>query len=419
MKASSNILLILMLDLVILSPLFSQSERVVNLYQEGLRLFKLPEATEVTDSLAIRIFQEVLRTHSSKVTREIQFDSQEKLGILFLIEGKPERAISSFLDAKRLFELGGFSDTLAFSPLLYLGDSYFMLNRGDSSIYFLKQAENILEQKQSMEDKGRLFNSLGVTYYEMGNYVQAITYFSKAKSLVWEDTSLPPPVGNALFAVESFQSNEASAYANLRDFKKAIALYLDLLEFTSKPAAIYSKLATLYVERSLPDSASFFLKRIQSNAERELLVNRNLEAEIYFAQGKYSRAETLLRILISEKGATSKEKFDNAYQLGITYKLLAKVYLQKGAYAPALEAIQQSIVRFSKGFSSLDYRVNPDPSSYNWGMLALFESLLIKADVFLKAANSGYSDDFFKLGFDTFRAAFSMVYYMGNFYDNE
>lgn len=402
-----------------LSPLFAQSDMVVNLYEEGLRLFELPDASEETDSLAIQIFQEILSMNSGKVTRKIQFDSQEKLGILYLIKGKPEQAIPNFLAAKNLFELGGLPDTLVFSPLLYLGDSYFMVNKGDSSIYFLKQAENILEQKQSIEDTGRLYNSLGVTYYEMGNYVQAITYFSKAKSLVWEDPSLPPPVGNALFAVESFQSNEASAYANLRDFRKAIALYLDLLEFASKPDAIYSKLATIYVERNLPDSAAFFLQQIQSEAERELLVNRNLEAEIYFAQGKFSRAETLLRILISEKGATTKGKFDNAYQLGMTYKLLAKVYLQKGAFAPALEAIQQSIVRFSEGFSSLDYRVNPDPSSYNWGMLALFESLLIKADVFLKAANTGYSDDFFMLGFDTFKAAFSMVYYMGNFYDNE
>ncbi|HSI75074.1 MAG TPA: CHAT domain-containing protein [Lunatimonas sp.] len=419
MKISYKVLLLVILDLVTLSPLFAQSEKVFDLYQEGLRLFELPEPTEETDSLAIRIFQELLRIPSAEVPREIQFDSQQKLGILFLIEGKPERAIRSLLVAKNFFELGGLADTLVFKPLLYLGDSYFMLNKGDSSIFYLKQAERILEQKQSIDDKGRLYNSLGVTYYEMGNYVQAITYFSKAKSLVWKDTSLPPPNANALFAIESFQSNEASAYANLREFKKAISLYLDLLEFTSKPDAIYSKLASLYVERSLPDSAAFYMEQIQSDTERELLVNRNLVADIYIAQGKYAQAESMLRKLISEKGVTEKENYDNTYQLGISYKLLSKVYLEKGAYAPALEAIQQAIVRFSEGFSSLDYRVNPDPSSNNWGMLALFDCLLIKADVFLKAANSGYSNDFFILGFDTFRAAFSMVYYMGNFYDNE
>ena len=408
-----------MLGLVTLSSLFAQSAKVLNLYQQGLRLFELPEATEQTDSLAIRIFQQVLKLPSGELSRDIQFDCQEKLGMLFLIEGKPERAIRNFLAAKNFFELGGLPDTLLFNSLLYLGDSYFMLNKGDSSIYFLQQAERILEQKNSIEDKGRLYNSLGVTYYEMGNYVQAITYFSKAKSLVWADNSIPPPNESARIAIESFQSNEASAYANLRRFRKATALYRDLLEFASRPDAIYSKLASLYIERNLPDSAAYYLGRIQSNSERELLVNRNLEAEINIALGKFAAAESLLRKLILEKGVTAKGKFDNTYQLGVTYKLLAKVYLEKGAYAPALEAIQQAIVRFSEGFSSLDYRINPDPSSNNWGMLALFDGLLIKSDVFLKAANTGYSDDFFTLGFDTFRAAFSMVYYMGNFYDNE
>lgn len=419
MKTRFRILLILILELGALSALFGQSEKVDKLYQEGLRLYELPEATEETDSLAIRIFQEILSLSSSEVSRDKQFDSQEKLGILFLIKGKQQRAIRSFLLAKNFFELGGLADTLLFKPLLYLGDSYFMLNKGDSSLYFLKQAESILEHKQSIDDKGRLYNSLGVTYYEMGNYIQAITYFSKAKSLIWEDTSLSPPVGNAVYAIESVQSNEASAYANLREFKKAISLYLELIEFTSNPDAIYSKLASLYVERNLPDSAAFYMGQIQSDAARKLLVNRNLEAEIYLAQGKYTRSESLLRKLISEKEILANGKYDNNYQLGITYKLLSKVYLEKEAYAPALEAIQQAIVRFSEGFNSLDYRVNPDPTSYNWGMLALFENMLIKADVFLKAAKSGYSDDFYELGFETFQAAFSMVYSMGNFYDNE
>ena len=419
MKNGFWILLVFILDFLTVSAINAQSDTGLAIYQEGLRLFDLPEANEQTDSMAIRLFQEVLRMPSSLVSREIQFDCHEKLGTLFLIEGKPEKAVQTFLGAKFFFELGGLPDTLLFSPLLYLGDSYFMLNKGDSSIYFLQQAEKILEQKQSTDDKGRVYNSLGVTYYEMGNYVQAITYFSKAKSLVWENPSSPPSDDNVRLAVESFQSNEASAYANLRNFQQAIGLYLELLSFASKPDAIYSKLASLYVERDLPDSAAFFLDKIQTEAERELLVNQNLKAEIYLSQEKYGLAEKLLRQLISENNVMATGEFDNSYQLGVSHKLLAEVYMEEGAYAPALEAIQQAVVRFSEDFSSSDYRINPDPGSTNWGMLALFESLLIKAAVFLKAANSGYSEDFYTLGFDTFRAAFSMVYNMGNFYDNE
>lgn len=419
MKKGFRIFHSFILNFLTLSVIIAQSEKDPFSYQEGVRLFDLPDATEETDSLAVLLFQEVLRMPSNKVSRETHFDCHEKLGILFLIEGKPKRAIQSLAQAKNFFELGGLPDTLIFNTLVYLGDSYFMLNKGDSSIYFLQQAENILAQKQSTNDKGRLYNSLGVTYYEMGNYVQAITYFSKAKSLVWENTAILPSGDYVRLAVESFQSNEASAYANLRNFQKAINLYLELLLFTSKPDAIYSKLASLYVERSLPDSAAFFLGKIQSESERELLVNRNLEADIYLSQGKYKLAENLLRKLISETSVIQKRNFDNSYQLGVSHKLLAKVYLEEGVYAPALEAIQQAIVRFSEGFTSTDYRVNPSPSSNNWGMLDLFESLLIKASVFLKAANSGYSDDFFTLGFDTYRAAFSMIYNMGNFYDNE
>ena len=149
------------------------------------------------------------------------------------------------------------------------------------------------------------------------------------------------------------------------------------------------------------------------------MVNKNLEADIYLSKGKFKQAENLLRQLISDKTEMSSKSFDNSYQLGVSYKLLARVYMQAEAYAPALEAIQHAIVRFGTGFNSLDYRVNPDPSSNNWGMLAMFESLLFKAAVFLKAAKSGYSEDFFRLGFETYKAAFSMVYNMGNFYDNE
>ena len=68
-----------------------------------------------------------------------------------------------------------------------MGESFFLLNQADSSIHYLNQAEKKLDAKKDKQETGRLYNSLGVIYYESGNYAQATNYFSKARSIVTEN----------------------------------------------------------------------------------------------------------------------------------------------------------------------------------------------------------------------------------------
>ena len=97
---------------------------------------------------------------------------------------------------------------------VFAGAGYYNLNNFDSASYFLLRAErpNTLG---SFEDRIRLYNTLGVLYYDNGNYLQSKNYFTQALC------RFKNPADDFAY---SLQLNMATCYNKLGLFEQALSI---------------------------------------------------------------------------------------------------------------------------------------------------------------------------------------------------
>jgi len=69
---------------------------------------------------------------------------------------------------------------MAFRVYSYFGACYCNLNNFDSANYFLLQSRKMLDRYPELLERENLFNTLGVLYYDNGNYIQSRNYSNEA-----------------------------------------------------------------------------------------------------------------------------------------------------------------------------------------------------------------------------------------------
>lgn len=399
--------------------LLGQKNELEKKYETALNYFYTEYPTDQSDSMAIHLLEEIkAQIPTDDLTLSQSADVYDKLGTLYLIQSKPKKSIGVLRQGHAFISRNELNDTLLFSPALYLGEAFFLLNQADSSIHYLNQAEELLDKKTDKQETSRLFNSLGVIYYESGNYTQAINYFSKARSIITQKEKLEP-ASTARYAVFSFQTNEAAAWANLKEFDKAEAMYLEALKLNIDKDEIFSKLASLSIKNQEPDSALYYLNSISGQTNKQSLPNQNILAEVYLLKMQADKAlELLISNLDENKNSQTRQAALN-YHRGKSYQLLGKSWLLKEEYQKASEAFHKAILYFDGGFAATDIRQNPSPGNINWGMTDIFESLILKAKSVLALGQEKKDEQLYQLAFDTFQVAFDLVFYLNNLYDNQ
>lgn len=189
-------------------------------------LFLLASPTENEDQLAIELYRKVLAQPPNSTQAAEFIKAAERLGVLLSVYSQNELAAQSYRKGIRLASDFQVSDTLTYSSHLYLGELLFSLNKLDSSALHLKEAEKIQSRIQIGLQPERLFNALGVYYFETGNYTQSISYFSRAES------ALKDANGEYVkYARYSFLSNKASALYHLEKYDSAKTIYRNLLSW--------------------------------------------------------------------------------------------------------------------------------------------------------------------------------------------
>ncbi|MDN3689373.1 CHAT domain-containing protein [Cyclobacterium jeungdonense] len=398
-----------------------QGELWLKKYQTARNYFNAENPTAVSDSIAKALFTEIVESEPNPLIPDTIFaDAYEKLGILYLIQNQPGQSILLLQSGVRFTKEKALPDTLLFASYLYLGESFFLQNQVDSSLHFLDLAEKSLMGKQDQTDTGRLYNSLGVIYYESGNFSQAVNYFSKAKSILLNKSAPEQPAENQ-YALMSLLSNEAAAWTNLKEFDKASALFAEALNLDVETPEIEKKLTSLYVKKEEPDTALIYLQRAWNDSDTDNRLYQNLLAEIFLLKGQPDRVTGLFDSLQEATSAapTGEEPTTYNFRGGKSYQLLGKAWLEKGEYKKALDSFHKSLLYFDESFTQADTFQNPTPGNVNWGMTDLFETLVLKAKSARLLAKETNDVRFYDLTFETFQVAFDLVFYMNNLYDNQ
>ena len=154
------------------------------LYQRADSLFNLPDASRRTDSLAMDGFQKVTLQLTgldrSGVRDSLLFQCFYKRGVLLEVYGGYGQATQSYLQALSYAP----DESRRLKMYVFAGAGYYNQNNFDSANYFLLKAEESPRRDLGPEDEVRLFNTLGVLYYDIGNYLQAKNYFSQALGII-------------------------------------------------------------------------------------------------------------------------------------------------------------------------------------------------------------------------------------------
>jgi tetratricopeptide (TPR) repeat protein len=399
--------------IVTLSPLFATAQAIHDLLRKADSLYYLPFPEESDDVLAIDFYSRVITNVPDPEMVSDFVRAAENLGNLQLIYGQQSQAAESY--RKGLFFARAFQqpDTVIYSTHLFLWEVLFRMSRLDSAIYHLKEAERI--QSALSSDSGlpeRLFNALGVYYFETGNYLQSIQYFTQAESFLESEST-----DYEQFARYSFLSNKASALYHLERYDSARAIYYRLLDLNINSNQVRINLANTFLKEERGLEAIDILNQVIGVSGTNYLSYLNLQTKALLQLDSLAGADSLL--LLTQRSFDSLSVGSKNYQRGIFFANYGDFYEKQGRLQEAIAYYHQSVMELHPSFEDEDIFENPTDLSLGMGAVSLFESLVSKAEFswsfFLRNEDKAYFD----LGWDTYQAAFELVDYISSNFDND
>ncbi|MFD2201365.1 CHAT domain-containing protein [Shivajiella indica] len=392
-------------------------EALLSKYSEALAYYESENPSDYTDSMSMVLFKELLHSGAELLEDKIKLDIFEKCGNLALIKGDLKNAVVYYRNGLEIQNSDSVNDTLFFASNLFLGEAYYLKSQADSSIFYLEEAEKLIQQKSSLTEASRLYNSLGVIYFESGNYVQSVTYFTKAKNLIIGNRSFDELEPYFQYALFSFLSNIGSSLIQLNRLDSALAIYHELERYGFNRDQVYTQMTGIFLDKSLPDSALNYLEKITSEEFKESPSFQNQRAEIFLQRHELARAKDVLQSYLSR---TRVERTGSSnFRLGRSYNLLGKIAFEEGDYESAVKYFHQAMINIDGYFDSPDIFKNPMDYSLGFATFSLIESLVDKAKSFVKLYESKQDPKFFQAGRETFQTAFDMAFFVSNYYDND
>ncbi|MBE7170761.1 MAG: CHAT domain-containing protein [Williamsia sp.] len=336
-------------------------------YNDAEKYYNAADATDETDRLALQLYHAVIQTLSkSSADDAVLFDSYVKAGILQMSHQQEAASLLRFRAAIRLAKGNGMiPDSALFKPYLYAGSIYYTLYDLDSAYVYYRLAESIVQAYPLVGESERLYNKLGVLYFETGDYKNSMLYFGKALSLVEARTPLD------LFFVVNYKNNIASALRKLRRYGEALNLYKSLLPYRVNTKELLHNIGATYLEAGDPRLAIRYLEQVNySNQVRyNDLARAYLDLRLYDAAAGFLRKAGLAR-------QAPAALHDRDY--GITLKLEGDWLMARQQVTGALAKYQQALIQVDPSFN--DSLVERNPGSF-YGMrnsFLLFDILQAK-----------------------------------------
>lgn len=374
--------------------------------------YNLPNPTDRTDSLALRLYQQAL-AHAPKgpATARLRFDCHEKIGIFHQTFERQREALLSYRRAIAECRAHRLPDSLLFIPYLYSGSAHYFLQNYDSTAHFFKQAEALYNRNKSFPEAQRLFNSLGILYHESGNFRQSINYFGKALQVQLRKNR------HDSAAVYSYKSNIATALRNLNAYDSAASVYQSLIPLVQNRDKLYTNLGLTYLSKRQPEQALFYFKKVRIDSANALAV-QNALARTYLQQARLDAAQRALDESLWFAARHGYRRAKNP-QLGLTYKLLGDVAFQQRDYRKAIQRYQQSILQLDFSFNATDVFQNPENFTQGFSSYLLFETLQAKAEGWRALHRLTPDRRAQEAAIGAYRSAFRLADYIEKSFDNE
>ncbi len=300
-------------------------------------------------------------------------------------------------------------DSFLFIPLMYTGGIYYTQNQFDSAMFFYKKAETVNDNyKKPLTGSERLYNRLGVMYFENGNYRQARNYFEKAITLT------NPSDTNLLI---NYKVNIASLLVKLEEFPKALTVYESLLSYRVLPDEINHNLGIICLKLKDYKKAIAYLRKVNYTDNKKSI-------DLYYNFGiawsglhEDDSAGYYIQRAIAENTKWNGHKKNTA--LGLILNFQAGELVNRHMYNQAIELYQEAIMQFDPGFNEPDILNNPEEFSAVFSYINLFNTLVAKADALELLYREQQGIKFLELSFAAYRSAFKLADYVEKTYDSD
>jgi CHAT domain-containing protein len=350
---------------------------VVETYHRADKFFNYTNPTNESDSMALAGFEEVierLEKFPNPHYDTLLFQSYLKKGILLDIKNKNTEAKDAYLKAAAIpARNSNISDSLLFRVYVYAGTGYYNLNNFDSANYFLIKAESLIKRFPKLPEKERLYNTLGALNFVNGNYLQSTNYFNEALELIKNRHPF-----DSVFAL-ALEANIATSFYKLGRYPESLSIYDKIIKEKISASYIYNgicmNMGKAYAAIKKYNEALACFHRINPLETPGVL--NELALSHFELQHPDSAAYYLNRL-------QSLKKYNkvNMVDIGINNLYRADLFIYQQQYMPALTSLQNAICVFSNNYNNPDIYSNPTFFTGSYTYYRLFDALYKKAQTF-------------------------------------
>lgn len=342
-----------------------------NFYAYAEKMYNAPDANEKTDSLAYNAYNRVIELlKSTNAGNGLLLDSYLKCGILQMAANNNQEALAYFRESVSTWHRAvQLPDSLLFEPYLYTGSIHYNMNALDSAVFYYKKAEVINNHLLSLKESERLYNKLGVLYFQTGDYRKSIPYFEKA--LYYVENRKPV---NHDFVV-NYKGNIATAFLKMGEYRRAMTIYHALLQYHINEDGLYFNMAATLLDEEKPAEALQLLRLIKKEIPEKLI---NL-TRAFIKTKQYDSARIYNDLSLA---FYQQDENKSSVHFGLALKYKADLLIAWGEIAAGIKAYQSAIIHLSPGFSDTDVALNPSAFSGLQNFSFLFDALTAKGAAF-------------------------------------
>jgi CHAT domain-containing protein len=386
------------------------------LYREGEAIINRKDYSEEKEkqlNQAALISFKNLRTELEKTEPSydsLGFFTNFKIGVLehyFDNYSAAKKGYANAISLKDKLPLLG--DSFLFKPYLYLGIILYNENLFDSSLVIYKKAEGIARSYSStLQETERLYNTLGVLYYETGNYKQAKNYTEKSLAVI--------PRSNPYYKelVVNYKINLASILTKLEEFDDANRIYQEILPLNINRDIILHNLGVINLNLGATQKALEFFRKVNYTDNRISRLYNDM-AIAFMNNNKKDSAVLYLRK--AEARDTNTER--RTVVKGQTNQTWGDWFVSENKFDEALHKYQAAITNYYPAYNGTNAYENPGEFSGVFSYINLFSTLTSKAEAFEKLYQQEKSISFLKASLDAYTSAFKLAEYVERSYDSD